>query len=170
MPDLSPHYAYWSTYDPRFPGDLVNIPSAPIAGPFAPQPVGYDPTLTYGSDAGPPAGTFQASADGESYYQLLVLAGGCTRPGPSCQTRLNGFQLELQDVTPPELTCADHTITTDQCATLATWCEPEAIRDNCPLPNPGSDMTPIWQLSGPDKVPHFSLSCCFYSHCFLLGV
>ena len=155
VPDLPTHQAYWDTYDPSVLGDPSNNPSGPIFGPFAPQPVG-PPGSPLLDDPGAPAATFEVFADGTSYYQLLVVNAEC--PRQNCQTRLNGFQLELMDETPPVLECQDVFITTDQCTTQANWCEPSTISDNCPLPNAVAGLTPV-QTAGPSKGSVLDVGC-----------
>jgi hypothetical protein len=148
VPSLQGHYAYWAPFDPSNP---TNFPSVPVAGPFAPTPASL-PGFSYGGMPGPAAGEFDVVADGSSYYQLLVRNQFCDQTNlTSCITRLNGFQLTLNDVTPPTLICEDVRIDIEACNVTAGWCQPSMIEDNCPLPDPGKDQTPIQQVGGPTE-------------------
>merc|ERR1711991_270366 len=145
-PDLGPQNFYWATNgnsNPFVVPDRNNV----TAGPFAPQPPVYDPTLALLDNPGTPAGTFTVYADGTSSYQLLAMADGCPPVATDCKTRFNGFRLTLMDVTPPVLSCQDVTVDATSCQAESRWCGPTSISDNCAL-NPVGFNT-IVQTSGP---------------------
>jgi len=150
---LANQFIWFQHYNPALgPNVGSNIPNpTPSFGPVAPQPFPYNANFSYGSDPGPVAAEFLIGVDGVSTYQLLVKGDCSGTPGNGrvCASRINGFQLTLNDVTPPVLECNDTTVWVEACNGTLTWCDPTSISDNCPLEYPG--FNPVMQVSGPLK-------------------